>query len=419
MRKYWIIALLGLAAASFGQQTENNELACDCPSCREKAASGKEFSLAGLQGLEDGYQEKDTPDRVAEAVPHDHDGDGISDHAVHDDQASAAVLHDHDGDGVSDHTTHDDPAAEAIPHDHDGDGISDHDSHEGHAHGADDRHAHGGSDGIILTQAMFDKLGIQVHEAEGGAIAKASDFPAEIKLNRDRTAAVSPRYASIVRQVFAEIGDSVQKGDVLASLENRETMAVYTVAAPQEGIIISKDLAPGETAGDDHVLFEVADLSSVWADISIFPQYQHLLRKGMPVKFIAHDGHTSEGRIKYISPIVSHETRTFTARCILEEPAEDFTPGAFVRAKINVQTADVPVSVPRKAVQTIGGESVVFVPSPSGFITAPVKTGLADEIRVEVMSGLQPGDKYVAVGAFALKAQMVTSGMDPHAGHGH
>jgi cobalt-zinc-cadmium efflux system membrane fusion protein len=266
---------------------------------------------------------------------------------------------------------------------------------------------------------MMQKVGIQVHEAESGTIARSSVFPAEIKLNRDATAAVSPRYASIVRQVFAEIGDAVRKGDVLASLENRETMAVYTVAAPLDGVIISKDLAVGEIAGDDKVLFEVADLSSVWADISIFPKFQHLLRKGVPVRFIAHDGHTAQGTVKYISPMVSHETRTFTARCVLEGVGEDFTPGAFVRAQINVETVEVPVMVPREAVQTLEGEKVLFVPGDHGFQTLEVKLGLADEHNVEIKSGLKPGDAYVAVGAFVLKAHMVTSGMDPHAGHGH
>jgi cobalt-zinc-cadmium efflux system membrane fusion protein len=287
------------------------------------------------------------------------------------------------------------------------------DEHAGHDHGAEV------ASGIEITPEMADKIGIQVYEAAGGSIINAVTFPAEIKLNRDRTAAVSPRYASIVRQVFAEIGDTVKKGDVLASLENRESMAVYAVAAPLDGIIISKDLAVGETAGDDKVLFEVADLSSVWADISIFPKYQHLLRKGMPVKFVAHDGHTARGTVKYISPIVSHETRTFAARCVLEGADEDFTPGAFVRARINTETAEVPVRVEREAIQMLAGEPVLFIPNAQGFQTMEVELGLVGDQNVEIKSGLKPGDRYVAVGAFALKAQMVTSGMDPHAGHGH
>ncbi len=344
---------------------------CDCASCTA-AAQGK-FTLPGLQGLGE--------------EAHNHE-DHAPAHPKHDDHAG----HDHAGD-VQAET----PAV--------------HDDHAGHDHGE--------IEGVELSVEMAEKVGIQIHEAEGGILAKASVFPAEIKVNRDRAAFVSPRYASVVRQVFVEIGDEVKKGDVLASLENRETMAVYTVAAPLDGTLISKNLAVGETADTDKVLFEIADLSTVWADISIFPKYQHVLRKGMPVKFIAHDGHTARGSVKYISPILSPETRTFTARCVLEDSDEDFTPGAFVRARINIETAEVSVLVEREAVQVLEGETVVFVPGDHGFQAVEVALGLTDEHNVEIKRGLLSGDRYVAVGAFALKAQMVTSGMDPHAGHGH
>ncbi len=283
-------------------------------------------------------------------------------------------------------------------------------------------HEHEGcshSEEIELSGELADKVGLQIFEAESGTIATSAIFPAEIKLNRDRTASVSPRYSSIVRSVQVEIGDKVKKGDVLATLENRETMAVYELTAPLDGTIISKDLAVGEVANEARVLYEIADLSTVWADISIFPRYQHLIRKGMPVVFIAHDGHTAKGVVQYISPIVSHETRTFTARCVLEGADEDFTPGTFVRARVYIETADVAVKVEREAVQMLEGIPVVFVPDGHGFRPVEVVLGSADETSVEIKSGLNTGDRYVAVGAFSLKAQMMTSGMDPHAGHNH
>lgn len=389
-----LVILGGLLVAihTFGQDTNRAEAGCDCPSCLAKAAGETlPFTLSALQGLNEDFESAPPPaQKTKDAVQLDHET------AEHDEHS--AVPHDHDGDGKPDHEVHGDV----------------HEDHEGHDHGD-----HADAEGVELSEEMIQKVGIQIHEAEGGTIAKASIFPAEIKLNRDRAAAVSPRYDSVVRQVFAEIGDAVKKDDVLATLENRETMAVYTIAAPLDGTIISKNLAVGETASADKVLFEVADLSSVWADINIFPKYQHLLRKGMPVKFVAPDGHTARGTVKYISPILSHETRTFTARCILEGSDEDFTPGAFVRAQINIETADASVVVEREAIQVLEGETVIFVPGDHGFQALEVELGLADEHNVEIKSGLKPGAPYVAVGAFALKAQMVTSGMDPHAGHGH
>jgi cobalt-zinc-cadmium efflux system membrane fusion protein len=412
MKKLSII-LIGLWAIIpvFAQEEQSSEPACSCPSCLAEASGEKlPYTLAGLQEL----NEESGMNTIPEQTPQEHER--------HDDDAeeSGHEGHDHDAPAGHDHDAEEDGHE---GHDHDAHAGHDHDAEEvGHEDHAVDPHAghdHAEEAVVELSDEMIEKVGIQVHEAEGGSIAKASVFPAEIKLNRNTTAAVSPRYASIVRQVFGEIGDTVKKGDVLASLENRESMAVYTVAAPLDGVIIAKDLAVGESAGEDRVLYEVADLSSVWADISVFPKYQHQLRKGMPVKFVAHDGHITRGSVKYISPIVSHETRTFTARCVLKGADEDFTPGAFVRALIHIETVEAEVRVPLKAVQTLEGETVVFIPEEHGFLTRPVELGLADDHNVEIKGGLEAGESYVAVGAFTLKAQMITSGLDPHAGHGH
>lgn len=405
----WIAGCLLVAGLAFAQHAHDAD-GCDCPSCRAKE-SGK-FTLPGLEGLNEQEACEQDHDHEAHADEekegHVHEEPGALDDPDHD-QEGGADNHPAEGDACCP-----DDAAAADLHDHDGDGVADHDSHDEPV--AD---AQAGVGGIELSDELMAKVGIQLQQAKGGTVARTSVFPAEIKLNRDRTAAISPRYPSIVRQVFVEIGDTIRKGDVLASLENRETMAVYSVSAPRDGVIISKDLAAGEAAAEDRVLYEVADLSSVWADISIFPKYQHLIRRGMKVELIAHDGHSARGTVQYISPLVSHETRTFTARCVLEGAREDFTPGAFVRARIAIEQANVEVAVPLDAVQMLDGHPVVFVPGDHGFQTLEIRTGLIGGGKVQILSGLKPGDDYVAKGAFALKAQLVTSGMDPHAGHGH
>lgn len=375
-----LIAILSLLTTSVLAQD------CDCPSCREAAASGQTFSLPALAELNqpnahEGHEHATQAKEVEEAHHHA-EGETCGGH-------ESAEIHD-------EHAGHDHSAQSSCS------GHEDHEESE-----------------LQLAPGMAAKIGLQVKSAQGGPLQQLITLPAEITLNRDQTATVSARYASSVRQVFAEIGDVVNKGDVLASLENRDTLAVYTVAAPLDGLIIAKNIARGETADPDRQLFEVADLSSVWADISVFPKYQHALRKGLPVTFVAHDGHTAQGSIKYVSPIISRETRTFTARCVLQNPSADFTPGAFVRARVTVKAVQASVRIERAAVQTIEGESVVFITDEHGYETRPVELGLHDDTFVEILSGLSVGEKYVARGAFTLKAEMVTSGMDPHAGHGH
>ncbi len=378
-----MITLLLATIAWVGAQTcESGE--CSCVACVAKAAGN--FTLPALQGLEQ------------EATTEEH-ADCEHDPVEQDFQPAHPQHESHEGHGHS----AEGQTGKSAPHK----------EHEGGGHRAEEE------GGLELSAEMAGKVGIQIREAEGGSISKTVVFPAEIKLNRDHAAAVSPRYSSVVRQLFAEIGDTVKKGDVLAALENRETLAVYTVSAPLDGVIVSKDASVGESAGEERVLYEVADLSSVWVDISIFPQYRHLVRKGQRVILLASDGHQAATTIEYISPLVATETRTLQARCVLEGAAEDFTPGAFVRAEVAVQTKEAEVRIEKDAVQMLEGRPVVFIADGHGFEARDVELGLSDRSFVEIKAGLEHGEQYVAKGAFELKAEMVTSGLDPHAGHGH
>jgi cobalt-zinc-cadmium efflux system membrane fusion protein len=75
--------------------------------------------------------------------------------------------------------------------------------------------------------------------------------------------------------------------------------------------------------------------------------------------------------------------------------------------------------IPKDAVQSLEGETVVFVPDGDAFESVPVVLGRTNGTHVEIATGLGQGEQYVAEGAFALKAEVVTSGLDSHAGHGH
>jgi cobalt-zinc-cadmium efflux system membrane fusion protein len=384
--------------------------------------------LLGVKPLFAAEEEHDH--KPHEEGTHDHAGHDHAEHDGHDHDDHSGHEHGEKGQHKEpDHEDHSGHDQEEGTHDH---SSHDHDDHSGHDHSEEEQHKepdhedHSGHDhdgeeqeGIELSEDMIKKAGIEIRQAEKGEVARISTFPAEIKLNRDLSAAVTPSFRSLVIEVFGEIGDEVKIGKPLATLKNRDTLATYTVSAPRDGVIISKNLAVGETADENRILYEVADLSSVWAEISIFPRYQHIVRKDIQVTFVAHDGHRAEGTIQYISPIMSHQTRTFTARSVLKNPPEDFTPGVFVRARIPVQVVDATVSVPLEAVQNLDGEQVVFLPGTHGFMASPVRTGVKDDSRVEILSGLEPGQDYVATGAFVLKSQMVIRGMDPHAGHGH
>ena len=81
-------------------------------------------------------------------------------------------------------------------------------------------------------------------------------------------------------------------------------------------------------------------------------------------------------------------------------------PGTFVTAEIEIARDKADVIVPRNALQTIGGERVVFVRTPKGFQRRDVNTGRADDDAFEITSGLSVGEEIAVKNTFLLKAEL-------------
>jgi len=216
----------------------------------------------------------------------------------------------------------------------------------------------------------------------------------------------------------AEHAKETCPADCCGSLEDR--LGVYSVRAPFDGTIIAKHAVLGEKLADDADLFALADLRTVWVDLSVYQKDLPHVAPGQAVRILAGAGvPAARGTIAYVSPTVDPTARTCLARVVLPNPDGRLRPGLFVTAELVVGADRADVLVPKDAVQRIGDEFVVFVPSAGGFEARPVTLGRRSATHVEVVSGLPAGARYVGKGAFELKAKVVTSGMDAHAGHGH
>ncbi len=199
-----------------------------------------------------------------------------------------------------------------------------------------------------------------------------------------------------------------------------ERLAWYPLLAPFDGIVIEKHLTLGEKHGDDSPVFTIVDLSSVWVDISVYQKDLPYVKEGQTVHISASGARlTAEGTIAFVAPLVDEKTRTARARVVLENPDGEWRPGLFVMATIVLGDESGAVVVPKAAVQRLEAGPVVFVDTGEGLEPIPISLGRSDATRIEILAGLTPGQRYVARGAFELKAKIVTSGLGAHAGHGH
>ncbi len=196
------------------------------------------------------------------------------------------------------------------------------------------------------------------------------------------------------------------------------TFNLYKITAPFDGTVIEKHITLGEMAKNDTGVFIIADLSSVWVNLSIYQKDLPFVRKGASVTITAGHGiPDTTGVLSYVGPIVGEQTRTALARAVLPNDKGELRPGLFITGKVAVNNISVHILAPKTALQTFGGKTVVFIKTDKGFEPSPVVIGRSDETNVEIVSGLSQGQKYVTKGAFTLKAQLSKSAFGE--GHSH
>lgn len=250
---------------------------------------------------------------------------------------------------------------------------------------------------------LSDKVGT----TRAAAAARQAYREAEIERNQ------------AVNALFA-LGNSREQMAQIAALEDKDFSA-YELRAPLKGIVTQRHITIGEIIGQDatDAPFVVADLSSVWVNLTVYPRDLAHVRAGMPVTIeFGGDIPDAQGAIAFVSPALDETTRTATARVVLESPHADWRPGLFVSGLIETGRETATIVVPHSALTELDGETVVFVQTDEGFEPRSVQLGRTTHEAVEITDGLTEGERYAANNVLALKAETNRAELE-HAGHAH
>jgi multidrug efflux pump subunit AcrA (membrane-fusion protein) len=207
---------------------------------------------------------------------------------------------------------------------------------------------------------------------------------------------------------------------VLEASNQDERLAWYPLRAPFDATVIEKHITLGEKLTGETSAYTVADLSTVWVDLNIYQKDLPFIKAGQSVTVTAGSvAGKVEGKISYVGPIVGEKTRTALARVVLDNTSGALRPGTFVTADVLVDKASAKVVVPKDIIQDINDELTVFVKSDHGFEPRTVTLGRANNVNVEIVSGLRAGEQIVTKNSFRLKAELQKVAAGAHAGHGH
>ena len=340
----------------------------------------------------------------AETEAHDdHGHDEQKDHG-HDDGHEHEDAHDEtDGD---DHG--DDHSEEGDSHDEHGhDSHKKEDSHDDHGHGGGDDHGEHEEGKVEITPDAAKLTGVQFKQAGPDTVAMTTPLTGRIVLNENKTANVRARFPGIVKAVHVNLGDSVDKGQKLATVESNESLNAYIVYAPMDGVILKRETNIGDVTNGNE-LFVIADLSTVWAKYHIFPRDVPYIKKGQSVVVHTLDEKTRQNtQISMLFPTTDALSQTVIAIAELSNESGVWRPGMTIEGDIKVGEKQAAIAVPRSALQFIEEQQVIFIKEGNTYEPRPVKIGMTGTENVEITSGLKIGETYVSAGSFVIKADIL------------
>lgn len=251
--------------------------------------------------------------------------------------------------------------------------------------------------------------GVAVDAAGPAVIDDVVELTGAVQTDPARISEVRARFPGVVTGVRRTIGDSVRRGDMLATIETNESLRSVAIEAPIGGLIIDRHVQTGQTTGGE-ALFVIADLTEVWIHLDVFGRDLDTVAVGQPVSIETLSGYTIEETIDWVSPLVAHGSQSIRARVTAANPEQRLRPGQFVRARVVTAQHEVPLAVRRSGLQRFRDFDVVFARVGDVYEVRMLELGRQDADFAEVLDGLRPGEVYVMANSYLIKADIEKAG---------
>ncbi len=221
---------------------------------------------------------------------------------------------------------------------------------------------------------------------------------------------IAKNTTAVARQQLLNFG--LTERAILLLEQSGSASSALEVLAPFSGTIVDRHAVSGEVVEPGDALFKIADLSSMWLDLSIPEDEVSLISVGQPLvaTFDAQSGLEASGRLTWIGSSVDEESRMVKGRAVVPNPDRLMRHGMFGQAHISAGSGSSDLYVPAGAVQHIDGVPFVFaILANDLFELRRVALGGRGDAGVAVVSGLDPDDEIVVTHSFTLKSEFLKS----------
>lgn len=205
---------------------------------------------------------------------------------------------------------------------------------------------------------------------------------------------------------------------IIAIEQSGTTSPLVEIKSNTSGIVISKKVSQGDYVSQGAVLFDIANLSKVWAMFDAYEVDLPFLSKGDPVEFTlqALPGKVYKGKIAFIDPIVNATSRTSRVRVEVSNPQMELKPEMYATATVNAALKGYKdqIVVPQTAILWTGKRAIVYVKQPDistpTFQMREVELGPSLGNAYVILKGLSDGEEIVTNGVFSIDASAQLEG---------
>jgi len=269
------------------------------------------------------------------------------------------------------------------------------------------------------TQYISARAELDAHERELARTEKLVQIGAASRQELERIHAEHTGQQTRVESARSRLDLLGMSREAVESLASGKSVDASTeVPAPISGVVTERLVNMGLNVDPATKLFTVVDLSTVWIVANLYEKDFARVRVGDHATVVtpAYPDRQIQGRVSYIDPQVSPESRTTKVRVEVSNPHYDLRLGMLAEAQIQASTSTSVAFIPRIAVQNVADRSFVYVAKPGApgqFMEREVLVGQPSGERIQVVSGVVAGDKVVAEGSFFMRAERERFGLRP------
>jgi multidrug efflux pump subunit AcrA (membrane-fusion protein) len=268
---------------------------------------------------------------------------------------------------------------------------------------------------IELTEKSRENAHIETIAVTHTNVNVPFSAPGRISYDLNHTAKVSSPFAGRILKMNYDLGATVKQGDSMALVDSPESLKPLELKAPLDGTVTERQGTVGGMLDAAKEFYTISDLGRVWCIASINEEDSAAVHAGQTaiLRVLAYPAETFTGKVLLPGQAVDETTRTLEARIEVDNRDDKLKPGMFAAVSLPTERIENQLLIPDSAVQTVSGQTCVFVEEQAGkYRLAVVRLGHPIDGQDPVLEGLDEGAHVVVSGSFVLKSELLKASME-------